>query len=238
MEKDRRLLLSSWVSWYRDPILIVTLALVFGLDQVTKALVRHGLVEGEYYIREGPFRIVHTVNTGSAFGLFPNQTLFLIVASIVGIAILMLVYRNQLFPGFPLRLSLGLQAGGALGNLLDRLRLGEVTDFVELGFWPVFNLADAAIVVGIIIIVWLFLFVGKNVNRPQTAADGLSSEDPGYTFPWDVGHLDVEETLAQSLPVPDPDPGPCLVCGSDMDGVPGERICPICDAREAEWDQP
>ncbi len=236
MEKDRRLLLSSWVSWYKDPVLIVTLALIFGLDQITKALVRHGLVQGEYYIREGPFRIVHTVNTGSAFGLFPDQTLFLIVASIVGIGVLMLVYRNQLFTRFPLRLSLGLQAGGALGNLLDRVRLGEVTDFVELGFWPVFNLADAAIVVGIVIIIWLFLFAGKDRKCPHIAAAG-PAHDPVYTFPWDVGHLDVEDTRGQSLPVPDPDPGPCLVCGSDMEGIPGERVCPTCDSREVEWSQ-
>ena len=186
-EKQRRLAPLSLVSLYKDPVLIVALGLVFALDQITKAVVRHELLLGESIPRDGTFRITHTFNTGSAFGLFPDQTLFLIVASFVGIGILLLVYRHHPFPGFPLRLSIGMQLGGAFGNLADRLRSGQVTDFVDLSFWPVFNVADASIVIGIIIVAGLFVFVKKEEKKPPVAVY------PGYTDSSDV------ETLPQVL---------------------------------------
>ena len=117
-----------------------------------------------------PSRITNTFNTGSAFGLFRDQTIPLILASFVGIAILLSLYRNHPFPNLFLRLSLGLQLGGALGNLVDRVNLGYVTDFVALGFWPVFNLADASIVVGITMLAWLFIF-SKSAPSSTTPVD-------------------------------------------------------------------
>ena len=154
------------MSWYKDPVIIIAISLVFSLDQVTKALVRHALSPGIESWGGGTFRIIHTSNTGTAFGLFADQTLFLVLASVVGVAILLVIYRNHPFPSFPLKLSLGMQLGGALGNLVDRLRMGEVTDFIDLSFWPVFNLADASIVIGIIIMASLFLFAGREEKHP------------------------------------------------------------------------
>ena len=116
------------------------------------------------------FRITHVTNTGSAFGFFPSQTALLILASLVGIAILIIFYRHQPLPGLLLRTSLGLQLGGAAGNLADRLTLGGVTDFIDIGRWPVFNLADSAIVIGIGILAWFFLSPSKQAQPQQEQA--------------------------------------------------------------------
>ena len=210
----------TWVGravWYRDPVLILAITLVFSLDQVTKALVRSSLLLGESVPRDGLIRITHTFNTGSAFGLFPNQTMFLILASLVGISILVMVYRHHPFPGFPLRLALGMQLGGAIGNLADRLRMGHVTDFVDLGLWPVFNVADASIVVGIVIIAYVFVFAGREPARRPTASSGgyFDAEFQAYGHPMELGPQE-----------------PCAVCDGAMSQIQGGWRCTGCGVRE------
>ena len=151
----------TYLRWYKDWLLIPLVGIVYVLDQITKYLVESTLCEGNRSIPEvGQFRLTCSYNSGSAFGLFPDQTVLLILASFVGIGVLIFIYRHYPFPGRMLRVSLGLQLGGAIGNLTDRLRFGEVTDFVQLGFWPVFNLADASIVIGVTMLVALFLVSG------------------------------------------------------------------------------
>ena len=149
--KERRLPI------YRDFNLLQLAAIVFLLDQLTKFLVRAYLPFGYSFPFDGFFRITHTHNTGSAFGILQGQNTPLIFVSFIGIFVLALIYRSQTRPTNLLRLSLGLQIGGALGNLLDRLRLGSVTDFIDVGPWPVFNLADASIVSGLVLLGWLLL---------------------------------------------------------------------------------
>lgn len=160
---------------YRDIVLIRLAMLIFVVDQLSKFLVRDQLLYRESIPATGFFRLTHTFNTGSAFGIFQNQNTALIAVSFVGIAILILIYRSQRVPTGLLRLSLGLQIGGAVGNLVDRLRLGHVTDFVDVGDWPVFNVADASIVTGLVILAWIFL-----VAEPRgSQTSGLSS---GYSW--------------------------------------------------------
>ncbi len=142
---------------YKDFVLIQLAILVFVIDQFSKFLVMDQLLYRESFPATGFFRFTHTFNTGSAFGIFQNQNTPLIVVSIIGIAILVLIYRSQRMPTGLLRLSLGLQIGGAFGNLLDRLRLKHVIDFIDVGDWPVFNLADASIITGLVILAWIFL---------------------------------------------------------------------------------
>ena len=142
---------------YKDAVLLQLFVIVFLTDQFTKWLVREFIEFRESVPVDGFFRLTHTFNTGSAFGLFRDQNLPLIIVSVVGIGILMLIYRSQPQPGNLLRLSLGLQFGGATGNLLDRVRLGHVTDFVDVGSWPIFNVADASIVTGLALLAWMFL---------------------------------------------------------------------------------
>ena len=237
LETESRSPSLSWVNWYRDSVLLLALAIVFSLDQTTKALVRHNLVLGESIPRDGPFRIVHSFNTGSAFGLFPNQTLFLILASLVGIVILLLVYRNQSLAGFPIRLSLGMQIGGALGNLSDRVRTGEVTDFIDVGFWPVFNVADAAIVTGIILLAGVFLLTDKAHKDPPIGGPAPAALAPGRErspfIPREsrivdengvrYGKIGGLESLVDL---------PCMVCGSMMRQVPGGWACRVCGAKK------
>ena len=120
------------------------------------------------------FRITHVTNTGAAFGLFPGGSLFFTVVATV-VAIFILVYNYQLPTGqHPLRIALGLQLGGALGNLIDRLRLGHVTDFLDFGPWPVFNLADTSIVAGVIILAILMVQEQRELREreEQQADDG------------------------------------------------------------------
>ena len=148
---------ASAAPWYRDSLFLLLATAVFVADQITKHLVRTTLVYGQSIPYEGPVRIIHVYNSGAAFGLFRDLTIPLIAASLLGIGILLLVYRNSSNPSLLLRLSLGLQVGGAGGNLLDRVRLGHVTDFLDIGPWPVFNVADASIVVGIFMLAWVLL---------------------------------------------------------------------------------
>ncbi len=193
---------------YKDLVLLQLTAIVFLLDQFTKFLVRELLEFRESFPEQGFFRFTHTFNTGSAFGLFQDQNFALILASIAGIIVLTLIYQSQRRPTNLLRLSLGLQLGGAAGNLLDRLRMGHVTDFIDVGPWPIFNLADSAIVVGLILLVWLFIAPGgaSRQAEPQgdtTAGDGETSA---------LAHTGAEsgESLEESAPAspgsPEPQP--------------------------------
>jgi signal peptidase II len=134
---------------------------VVALDQWTKYLIRANLEFGEIWV---PFealpclRIVHWTNTGSAFGFFPSGgLLFTVVAVVVAGAIL--YYFPRVPQGeLPLRLALSLQMGGAVGNLIDRLAIGTVTDFVAVGGFPVFNVADSSITIGVAVLLGAMVF--------------------------------------------------------------------------------
>ena len=156
---------------YRDFILIQLAVLVFFLDQFSKYLVREFLLLFQSYPAEGFFRITHTFNTGSIFGIFQGQNTAFILVSFVGVAVLLLLYHSQRFPTGLLRLSLGLQLGGAFGNLLDRVRLGHVTDWVDVGPWPVFNVADACIVTGLVLLAWMFIMSERSRPTQPDAYD-------------------------------------------------------------------
>ena len=157
---------------YKDFVLIQLAILIFVIDQFSKFLVRDQLLFRESFPRDGFFRFTHTFNTGSAFGIFRDQNTPLILVSIVGVAILIMIYRSQRRPGNLLRLSLGLQIGGALGNLLDRVRLGHVTDFMDVGDWPIFNIADASIITGLVILAYIFLIAEPEDKKAASLVGG------------------------------------------------------------------
>ena len=158
---------------YRDWLLLPVFGLVVALDQVTKSLVIANLRVHESAPDDGFFRITHTTNTGAVFGTFSDQTVILTIASFVGVGILLFFYHSHTGPERLVRLSLGLLLGGAIGNLVDRIRLGKVTDFIDVGAWPIFNLADSAIVTGIAILVVVFLFAKE---KPKTQEQEVISE--------------------------------------------------------------
>ena len=238
LENQLRRPLPGWLSWYRDPVIILAISLVFALDQITKAVVRNNLVLYESVPRDGVVRITRTFNTGTAFGLFPDQTFFLILASFVGIAILLLVYRHYPLAGFPLRLSLGMQLGGAIGNLVDRVREGRVTDFIDLGFWPVFNVADASIVVGIIILAGMFLLTGTGAKRRPAAGAAPAAVGPAYsggTGPPGASECEGNGQQPDEIPRDSPEPRDdklCSTCRAPISDVAGERRCSACGATE------
>ncbi|MGC8877686.1 MAG: signal peptidase II [Anaerolineae bacterium] len=140
-------------------LLALIVAVVVSLDQLSKSWVVAWLPEGHWWSPWSGgaaeiFRITHTTNSGAAFGLFPNQgSLFILIAIIVVIAIV-IYYRHLPAEDWLIRISLGLQLGGAIGNLIDRLRFGYVVDFIDISFWPIFNLADASITIGVLLIIY------------------------------------------------------------------------------------
>ena len=162
--------------WLLDIYMAALLVTIFAVDQATKGWVRGNVFPGDSIPTDGLFRITHTFNTGGAFGILPNQTTLLMLASIVGIGILLLFLRNAGIPGIWLRTSLGLQLGGAAGNLVDRITLGKVTDFIDIGAWPVFNLADSSIVVGLVILAWFLMRTPKETRKAAHEVEELPSE--------------------------------------------------------------
>ena len=139
---------------------VLIMALVVGFDQLTKHLVRSYISLYESIPPNGFFRLIHAENTGAAFSIFQNSIPILIVASSVAlifIAWLALSHRASFLETTWGRIGLGLAAGGTLGNLIDRAYYGFVTDFLKAGPWPAFNIADSAVVVGMILIAFLYL---------------------------------------------------------------------------------
>ncbi len=205
-------------AWLNGTLIAFFVAVVFALDQASKAYVRSTLALGESVPREGVFRFTHTFNTGSAFGLFSNQTNALIVASVLGIIVLIVLYRQQAKPSMFLRLSLGLQLGGAIGNLTDRVLRGHVTDFIDVGWWPVFNLADSAIVIGIAIVAWYLMFP-KEEPRPRPALPApmpIITPAPLIAMAVDGPDLAPKPELRDdTTPIPAPAPGIVLTVSSD-----------------------
>ena len=151
----------------RDAWFFLIAAGVLTLDQVTKAIIRAWLDPGGAWPDHDMFlNIVNVSNSGAAFGILQGQTLFLVITSLVGVAAIALYY---IFPPLEhglLRAALALQLGGAAGNMIDRVRSGEVTDFINFSFWPAFNVADASISIGVVTIIGFFLFI-ETSRSPQ-----------------------------------------------------------------------
>lgn len=167
--------------WAKDALPFLVLAgiaaVVVSLDQLSKSWVIAWLPEGHWWSPWSGeaaeiFRITHITNSGAAFGLFPNQGSFFILIAIIVVVAIVLYYRRLPAEDWLIRVSLGLQLGGAIGNLIDRLRFGYVIDFIDISFWPVFNLADASITVGVLLIIYqLWRMERARVGSQPTQVD-------------------------------------------------------------------
>jgi signal peptidase II len=148
-------------------LLILISSAVIVLDQITKALVRQNIALGDSWspwVWSTPYaRIVNWYNTGVAFGLFQGKgDIFMILALIVSGAII--YYYPRVPEGdWLLRVAMGLELGGAIGNLIDRVWRGHVTDFISVGSFAVFNVADASITIGVIL-----LLIGVYMQEQQS----------------------------------------------------------------------
>lgn len=152
------------------------------LDQFTKWLVVTSLALGES-IYPLPalsrlFSLTYVTNTGAAFGLLKEAGMVFVFVAIVVITIIVLYMRRVPADQQLVRVALGLQLGGALGNLIDRLRLGHVVDFIDLKFWPVFNVADSAIVIGVALLAIAFWRQERAAARSPEPSSG-SGQFPG-----------------------------------------------------------
>lgn len=137
------------------------------LDQFTKWLTIENLAVGESWPAEGFFRFTHAWNTGTAFSLFQGQGDILTWVSLAAVGVLTWIYRSIDDPPWVLRIAFGLQFGGAIGNIIDRIRLGHVTDFLDVGWWPIFNIADSSIVIGIALMIFYFWFLDEGSKQDE-----------------------------------------------------------------------
>ena len=148
-------------AWRRAALVLAAVVVV---DQITKALVRDGVRLGEEDSILPAVTLVHVRNTGVAFGAFAGGGV--IVVALVAAALSALVFYFVTHVDRPLVwLPTGLLLGGSVGNIIDRVRDGAVTDFVKLPHWPAFNVADIAITFGVLTLLWV-------IEQPQEGARG------------------------------------------------------------------
>lgn len=136
----------------RVALSILTAVGVLAADQATKWLAQTYLTQQpdqSVSIAGDLLRLTYVANRGAAFGILQNQTVFFVVVGVAVVGVIVASYRYFPVDGYLLNLALGLQLGGAIGNLIDRLRHGFVVDFVDFAIWPVFNVADSSIVIGV-----------------------------------------------------------------------------------------
>jgi signal peptidase II len=159
-------------------------AVIVILDQWTKWLVRTNIVSGAAWLPDSlqwlmPYaRIVHWYNTGAAFGMFKDASLILTILAFVVIGAILFYYPQVEKDDWLLRLALSLQLGGALGNLVDRLTIGHVTDFISVGNFPVFNVADASITIGAVLL-FLDVWLRERAEKKNDKSVDLPGETTG-----------------------------------------------------------
>jgi signal peptidase II len=141
---------------------IVVMAIVIGLDRLTKHLVNTGIPLGDSHKFLPGIQLVHIRNSGVAFGVFSGGgTLVLALTLVALVAIIGYFLLRPTRPG--LWLPTGLLVGGAIGNLIDRIISGSVTDFIKLPDWPAFNVSDMAITIGVLAL--LYVLEGPATRR-------------------------------------------------------------------------
>jgi signal peptidase II len=145
-------------------LFVVVAVVVFALDRVTKSLVAATIPYGTEVQAIGNLvGITNVRNSGAAFGVAPAGAGFFLIASVV-VAIALVIYVMRQPGDLPTDAILGLILGGTVGNGFDRVMYGTVTDFVNVHFWPVFNLADSAISIGVVL-----LIAGYFLRKPSAA---------------------------------------------------------------------
>jgi signal peptidase II len=146
--------------------LAVVVAAAVAADQLTKHIVSSELALDEQVRVLGPFSIHHVQNSGIAFGLFASATAVVTLLTAVAVTWMLVFFaragaRHPVLPA-----ALGLLIGGSVSNLVDRVRLGHVTDFLDFGWWPAFNLADTFIVVGVAILLLALVIADRRPKQP------------------------------------------------------------------------
>jgi len=159
---------AGWTQW--AGLLAVAGAAVLG-DQLTKHVVRTQLALGESVRVLGPFSLHRVQNSGIAFGFFSSATAVVTVLTAAAVVWMLVFFarsgaRHPVIPA-----ALGLLIGGSLSNLVDRIRLGEVTDFLDFGWWPAFNLADSFICIGVAILLGALIAADRRPKAKSRPID-------------------------------------------------------------------
>ncbi len=170
--------------YFRDYAILLGLAgVVIALDQWTKWLVRTNIPFQQAWLPDSllwlmPYaRIVHWSNSGAAFGSFQNGNMVFTILAIIVIIAIFYYYPRVEAGDWALRLALGLQLGGAAGNLIDRLMAGRVTDFISVGNFAVFNVADSSISVGVAVLVLGVWIKERNDKKNVPSGEAEKSEE-------------------------------------------------------------
>src|SRR3954465_4918730 len=151
----------------QDAPFFLVAAVVVAFDQLTKAIIRAELELGESWPNDDWLvHIRHLSNTGAAFGMLQDAGVFLTVTAVMAIGAIVFYYLFPPFENGLLRAALGLELGGAAGNLVDRIRFGEVTDFIQFPHYPAFNVADSSITIGLVVIVGFFMLIEGREKKP------------------------------------------------------------------------
>jgi signal peptidase II len=159
---------SQWVS------LAAVVFAALAADQLTKRIVTGQLALDQGSHVAGPFWIHHVQNSGIAFGLFSGATAAVIALTGIAVAWMLLFFARSGSRHPVLPVALGLVIGGSVSNLLDRVRLGYVTDFLDLRYWPAFNLADSFIVIGVVILLTALVFAEREPRRARQIRDAAA----------------------------------------------------------------
>jgi signal peptidase II len=163
-------------------ILFGVAGIVIALDQWTKWLVRGNIEFGAQWLPNSllwlsPYaRIVNWHNSGAAFGMFQNGNLVFTILAFIVIAAIIYYYPQVDSNDWTLKLAMGLQLAGASGNLIDRLLFGKVTDFLSVGTFPVFNVADSSITIGVIVLLLGVWFKEQQEKKKKTEQLPLDSD--------------------------------------------------------------
>jgi signal peptidase II len=150
-----------------DAWLLAIAVAVVALDQLTKWLIRANLDRGDAWPSDGWWlKLVHITNSGAAFGMFQGAGPLLVITSAVGMAFIFVYLFNPGFAHPLMRFGLALMLGGAVGNLIDRVAEGRVVDFVKVPNFPAFNVADSAITIGVLCLLWtIFMETGEQSSE-------------------------------------------------------------------------
>ena len=147
-------------------------SIFFIFDQITKEVAMRLLDIGESFPSEGIFRFTHVRNFGSAFSIIEDANLFLMIAGIAAILLILYFLIIVAKGSTLLEVAISLQLSGAIGNIMDRVRHGSVTDFIDIGIWPVFNIADSCISVGMGLLI-LHLIIEWKEGKGKYFEDNL-----------------------------------------------------------------
>jgi len=185
-------------SKYRDYLVLFLIAgAIILFDQLTKHIVRSNLTLGEVYRPDlwlsQIARIVHWKNSGAAFGMFQSMNTVITVLSFVVSGVILYYFPQVPREDWLVRLAMGMLLGGAVGNLIDRLSRGYVTDFFSVGPFPVFNIADASISTGVVI-----LFIGMWMQERNKKEIQMHASEEGNPGEDNVSSTIPEEIQAES----------------------------------------